>query len=73
MAKITKDMKLGDIVQKFPESASIMAKHGLHCIGCHIAAWESLEDGCTAHGMSDEEIESLLKEINDGIKEHKGD
>jgi hybrid cluster-associated redox disulfide protein len=73
MAKITKDMKLGDIIQKFPDTADVMMEHGLHCIGCHVAAWESLEDGCRAHGMSDEEITSLLKKMNDKIKKRKGD
>ena len=63
--KITKDMKLGDIVTRFPETAHIMMKYGLHCVGCHVAAWETLEQGARAHGMSGKDMESMLKEMND--------
>jgi len=64
---IQKDMIIGDILKKHPEAAQIMAEHGLHCIGCHISLYESLEDGCKAHGMEDERVELLVKEINASI------
>jgi hybrid cluster-associated redox disulfide protein len=68
MPKITKDMKLGEIVEKFPNTVQVMLEHGLHCVGCHVAAYETLEQGCKAHGMSDEEIEGLLKKMNETKK-----
>lgn len=61
---ITKDMALGDLVQGFPEAAMLLVKKGLHCIGCSMSAWETIEQGCRAHGMKDKEIESLVKEMN---------
>ena len=69
---IKKDMSLGEIVEKYPETVQIMMEHGLHCVGCHVAAYESLEQGCKAHGMDDEEIKALLKKMNSAVKE-KGD
>lgn len=63
--KITKKMTLGDIVSKFPGTAEVMARYGLHCIGCHVAAWESLEDGAKAHGLSDKDIKKMLKDMNE--------
>ena len=63
--KITKDMKLGDVVEKYPEAARIMLKHGLHCIGCHVAAYETIEEGCSSHGMSKKDIEKMIKEMNE--------
>ena len=36
--EIVKDMTLGEVIQKHPETVPVMVKHGLHCIGCHIAA-----------------------------------
>ncbi len=63
--KITKDMTLGEIVSKFPESAGIMTKYGLHCVGCHVAAWETLEDGAKAHGLDKKKIEKMVKELNE--------
>lgn len=62
--KITKTMLLGDIVSKHPEAVDIMIQRGLHCIGCHVAYWETLEQGAKAHGMSDKDINEMLKEMN---------
>ena len=65
---IKKDMMIGEILEQNPEAAQVMAKHGLHCIGCHIGVYESLADGCKAHGMEDEQVELLVKEINELIE-----
>lgn len=70
-AKITRDMTLGDIISRYPETAEVMMKKGLHCVGCHVAAFETLEQGAKAHGMSDKDIESMLKEMNNLIKNIK--
>ena len=69
--KITKDMTLGDIISRYPETAGVMMKRGLHCVGCHVAAFETLEQGAKAHGMSDNDIESMLKEMNNLVKNIK--
>ena len=66
--KITKDMTLGECIQKHPETVGVFMKHGLHCIGCHIAAFESIEQGAKGHGMSDEEVEKMVKELNEAVE-----
>ena len=48
---ITKDMTLGDLVTKHPQAAMVLAQKGLHCIGCGMAAMETIEQGCKAHGL----------------------
>ena len=68
---ITKNMNIGDILKECPESADIMGKYGLHCIGCRISTVESLEDGCRGHGLRDEDIDNMVKEINDIAQEGK--
>ncbi len=68
MSEIKGDMTLGEVVTKYPETAQVMFKYGLHCIGCHVAAWETVEQGATAHGMSKKEIEKMLKEMNEAIE-----
>jgi hybrid cluster-associated redox disulfide protein len=60
---------LGEIISKNPEVASVLGKAGLHCIGCHVSAYESIEDGCKAHGMNDKEIDELVKEANKKVLE----
>ncbi|RLI96256.1 MAG: disulfide oxidoreductase [Candidatus Aenigmatarchaeota archaeon] len=65
--KITKDMALRELVVKYPQAAEIMMKSGLHCIGCHMAAMETVEQGAKAHGMSDRDIEKMIKEMNEAV------
>ena len=62
--KITKTMTLGEIVTKHPESVDIFMKYGLHCIGCSVATWETLEQVATAHGIEGKKLDSMLKELN---------
>lgn len=60
-----KTMTLGDTVTKYPKSVKIFMKYGLHCIGCHVATWETIEQGAISHGMSNEELDNMLKELNE--------
>ncbi len=62
--KITKTMTLGEVIEKYPKSVDIFMKYGLHCIGCSVATWETLEQGAMAHGMDNKKIDSLLEELN---------
>ena len=66
--KINKGMTLGDLLTKFPQTAEILMKKGMHCVGCHVAVSETLEQGLKAHGMDDKEVEGVVKELNDAVK-----
>jgi len=68
VAKITKDMTLGEIVSRFPRATEIMLKSGLHCAGCPGAMMETVEMGAVAHGMTKAQLEKMLKEMNDAEK-----
>jgi iron-sulfur cluster assembly accessory protein len=68
--KVTGDMIIGDVVAAFPQAATIMLGHGLHCVGCHANAFDPIEDGSRMHGMPDEEIAEMISEINAAIN-HK--
>jgi len=66
--KITKDFTVGDVVQKYPSATEILARYGVHCVGCSASPWETIEQGFKGHGMTDEEINNAVKELNDHIK-----
>ena len=66
--KITPEMSFSELLEKYPQTAVIMMKHGLHCVGCHAAAFETIEQGCIMHGMSEEDIKKMLKEMNEAVK-----
>jgi hybrid cluster-associated redox disulfide protein len=64
--KVTKEMAISEILEKKPESAGIFMKHGIHCLGCVAAHFETLEQGAKAHGIN---ADKLVEEINEAPKE----
>ena len=68
---IRKADTLGDIVSNYPEVVPVLAQAGLHCMGCHVSAYETLEHGCLAHGMAKKDIEVLVKKANEKIAEYE--
>lgn len=65
--KITKDMTFQQVIEKYPNSVDVMLNYGLHCIGCHVASWETIEQGAAAHGLKKKDIEKMLDEMNKKI------
>ncbi|MFO7837075.1 MAG: DUF1858 domain-containing protein [Candidatus Thorarchaeota archaeon] len=65
---ITKDMKISEVVQRWPETAEKFLEWGLHCIGCGIARFESIEQGANTHGIPPNE---LVKDLNEMISKKK--
>jgi len=59
---ITKDMNLLDVIKKYPNTVEVFFKHGLGCIGCAAAQFESIEQGATAHGL---DVDELVKDLNE--------
>lgn len=68
-AKITKKTKLIAIMNKNPEAAEILFNEGMMCVGCSMAYNETFEQGCLAHGMTQKQINDLIKKINKEKKE----
>lgn len=58
-------MTIGDVVGKYPQVVDTFLKYGLHCVGCHVNAFETLEQGAQTHGMPQEVFERMLKEVNE--------
>lgn len=66
---ITKDMRIDEIVNKYPQSVDVLLNYGLHCIGCSLAGWETIEQGAQVHGFNKKTIDHMLKELNEYVKE----
>ncbi len=69
--EITKDTLITEAMEACPEALGIFFEHGLHCVGCGGAAFETIEQGCQVHGMNEKEIEAIVEEINKAVKEKK--
>jgi hybrid cluster-associated redox disulfide protein len=66
MDRITKDMTIMDVVNKYPQSIKIFFEHGLFCIGCNVAYRETVEQGATAHGI---DVDELIQKLNQALPE----
>lgn len=58
---ITKDMGIMETLQKYPDAVAVFVSHGLGCIGCAMAQFETIEQGAIAHGM---DLDGLMKDLN---------
>lgn len=68
---ITKDMTIGDVVAKYPACIETLQDAGVHCVGCHVSYYETLEQGFKGHGMSDEGIDKVIEKMNIAVEESK--
>lgn len=63
--KITNEMSIIEIAQKYPETLEVFTKFGLGCIGCAAARYENVEAGARVHGI---DPNVLLDELNKSVK-----
>ncbi|MGA2130059.1 MAG: DUF1858 domain-containing protein [Candidatus Pacearchaeota archaeon] len=69
--EITRQTPINPLIEQHPEAIEILISYGLHCIGCHFSEFDTLENGAMMHGMSDEEIGMMLKDVNKVISNKK--
>jgi len=63
--KITKDILILDLVEQNPDLAAVLTEeYGFHCVGCMAASMETLEQGALVHGMTDDQIDKMVKDLN---------
>lgn len=68
--KITKDILILDLVEQNPDLAAVLTEeYGFHCVGCMAASMETLEQGALVHGMTDDQIEKMVKDLNKRLGE----
>jgi hybrid cluster-associated redox disulfide protein len=60
MTEITKDMKIGEILDAHRELAPFFLEMGMHCLGCPSARNESVAQACMVHGVNADELIAKL-------------
>lgn len=58
--------KLEQIFLGYPEAIRVFARHGLACLGCSLAAYDTLERGAKAHGI---DVATLIRELDEASAE----
>ena len=59
--EFTKDMLIGDVIRKNPETVGVLMQHGMGCVGCPPSQMESLEEAAMVHGIN---LDSLMDALN---------
>ena len=63
--KITKDMNIIEVVQKYPDTIGVFMYAGMGCFGCHVAQFETVEEGAMAHGI---DVDALVDALNEVVE-----
>ena len=58
---ITKDTRMGEMLDYDMGLASVLMESGMHCVGCPSSTGESLEMACIVHGL---DVNEVLENIN---------
>ena len=59
---ITKDMNLLDILRIDEGLADVLMESGMHCLGCMLSHFETLEEACAVHGT---DVNALVAKLNE--------
>ncbi len=62
--KITKEMLIGDVLDRYPDLAEFFFEIGMHCLGCPHSRGESIEQACEVHGT---DVDELLTKLNNAL------
>jgi hybrid cluster-associated redox disulfide protein len=61
--EITKNSIIGDVLDKYPETAEAFFSIGMHCLGCPASRGETIEEACMVHGANADELIDVLNRI----------
>ena len=67
-AIVSKDTKIGDLLQIDAGVAPILMDIGMHCLGCPASQMETIEEAAMVHGI---DSDLLVEKINAFISENK--
>jgi hybrid cluster-associated redox disulfide protein len=62
---IQKEMKIEDVLRKYPQTASVFERFGIDCVNCELSRYEDLAHGARVHKI---DLETLLKGLNESVK-----
>ncbi|HAP33999.1 MAG TPA: disulfide oxidoreductase [Lachnospiraceae bacterium] len=68
MVTVTKDMRIGELLQLNDMIAPFLMQNGMGCIYCPSSAAETLEEACMVHGI---DSDMLTADLNDVLREYE--
>ena len=58
--EISKEMTIGELLQKAPQAAPVLLGAGMHCLGCPASQGESIEEAAMVHGI---DVDALMEQL----------
>lgn len=55
---------MSDVALESPRTAELLNEYGLHCMNCLFNRFDTVETGAKLHGMTEAQIQEMIKEIN---------
>lgn len=65
MGKITGDMTIAQVIEKYPATVKILMSLGIHCLGCPSATAETIREAAMVHG---EDPDEFVEKLNAAIQ-----
>ena len=62
--KITQNMNIKEVIEKYPEVIPVFQRYNMGCIGCIAASFEKLSDIASVHGV---DVNTFIKDLNEAI------
>ena len=59
--EIKENMTIAEVLKLKPDTAKVFMSYGMHCIGCAIAAGETVSQAAEVHGIDPKE---LVEDLN---------
>jgi hybrid cluster-associated redox disulfide protein len=59
-ARPTLDLTMADLIDGWPSAAAVLARHGMACVGCGMAKFETVAEATAAYGV---DAAGFLREI----------
>jgi len=66
---IHKDMKIEDVLRKYPQTVAVFQRFGVDCAECQLSQYEDVEHGAKVHNI---DLDLLLRRLNDSLKTERG-
>ena len=64
--KITENMNIREVIEKYPVVISVFQKYNMGCIGCIASSFEKISDITAVHGV---DVKKFIKDLNEAIDE----
>ncbi|PVA10682.1 hypothetical protein DC366_07305 [Pelagivirga sediminicola] len=55
------DRTLSEIMSTWPETVQVFLRHGMHCVGCRVGPFHTIEDACMEYHLDESEFRRELQ------------